>query len=141
MNNHRFWIKAAAVLQILTATAHSLSFFTPLTAENETEKQLISLFTTYRRNMGGGFAPTMFDLFTALSSCFALLYFFGGVLLFYLLRRNVDAGTMKGVLNISILIFGVCFGIMALLTFPPPILLTGLSFVLLVVSRFTAGRA
>ncbi len=142
MNNYRSWIKITAILQIVTAVAHSMSFFMPLTAENETEKELISLFTTYKRDMGAGFSPTMFDLFTALSSCFALIYLFGGILLFYLLRKDLDPGTMKGVLNISILIYGVCFAVMAFLTFPPPIILTGLVFVLLCVSRVTmSGQA
>ena len=131
---------AAAVVQILTGLIHSLSFLMPLSAANDTEKQLISLMTTYKRDMGLGFSPTIFELFTALSACFALIYLFGGVLLIYLLRKQLDLPVMKGVLNISILFFGIAFAVMAVFTFPPPIVLTGLSFVLLVVSRLAAGR-
>lgn len=140
LRNQKLWIRITAVLQILTAAAHSMSFFSSPQAENETEKQLIALLTTYRRDLGGGFAPTFYELFTALSACFALLYLFGGLLLFYLVKRNTDTGTLKGVLNISLLIYGICFAVMAVLTFPPPIVLTGLVFVSLVVSRFAPGK-
>lgn len=135
MKNHRLWIKITAALQILTAAAHSMSFFSSPAAENDTEKQMIGLITTYRKDLGGGFQPTFYELFTALSSCFALMYVFGGILLFYLLKREVDSGTMKGVLNLSIFVYGVCFAVMAVFTFPPPIVLTGLVFAGLIVSR------
>ncbi|MCO6509850.1 MAG: hypothetical protein J5I65_03585 [Aridibacter famidurans] len=135
MGNHRIWIKITAVLQLLTAAAHSLSFLMPLVAENETEKQLIDLITGYKKDMGLGFDPTFQELFTALSACFPLLYLFGAVLLFYLLKKNIDAGVLKGVLNISLIVFGICFVVMLVFTFPPPILMTGLVFLGLVVSR------
>ena len=41
---------------------------------------------------------------------------------------------MKGIILINVLVFGACFAVMAIFTFLPPIILTGLIFVSLVLS-------
>lgn len=137
MGNYRLWIKITAVLQILTAAAHSMSFLSSPAAENETERQMIDLITGYRKDMGMGFQPSFYELFTAVSATFTLLFLFGGVLLLYLLKRKTDEGTLRGVLNLSLVVYGICFAVMAVFAFPPPIIMTGLVFILLAVSRVT----
>jgi hypothetical protein len=70
----------------------------------------------------------MRDLFNALSSCFTLVYFLGALTNWYLLQKKVDPKILKGISGIQVIVFGSVFLIMLVLTFLPPIVLTGLSF-------------
>ncbi len=140
LKRHTFWLWLAAVFQILTAAVHSLSFFGNPVGRDETERQLIDLMTTYHRDLGGGFQPTTMELFIALSSCFALMYLFGGLVNVYLLRKKAPVGILKGILLINVVLFGACFVIMAFLTFTPPIILTGLVFGFLGAAYLTFPR-
>jgi len=79
-------------------------------------------------------------LFKALSSCFSLLYLLCGLINIYLLRKRVDVGLVRGLVGIQLLVLGLCFGIMSVLTFLPPIILTGLVFITLALTYFTAGN-
>ena len=135
MRTYPFWLRAAAVVQIATAIIHSTSFFVSPEPANETERQMLDLLQNHKLDLGAGFHPAMADLMTGLSMCFTLLYLLGAIIAFYLLRKRVEAGVMKGLVNIYLAIFGVAFLWMALFTFLPPIVLTGLVFVLLTVAR------
>lgn len=141
LKKHTFWLKATIVFQLVSAAAHSLSFFVTPVPANETERQLLELMNNYKSDMGGGFSPSTQDLFTALSACFPLLYVLGASINWYLLRRKVDIITLKGVVSINIVVFGVSFVLMAMLTFLPPITLTGLVFLCLIISRLTFPKA
>ena len=55
-------------------------------------------------------------------------------------RKNIPIDVMKGVMGINAIIFGICFTIMAFLTFLPPIVLTGLIFLCSLLAYFTSGR-
>lgn len=134
MRNYKSWWWVAAVLQLITAAIHALSFLNKPTPANDTERQLIDLMQNYRQNFAG-MEVTMDGLFTALSACFSLLYLFGGLINVYLLRRCQDNLLLNGVLRINLLIFGICFAVMAAFTFPPPIILTGLAFIFLVLAK------
>ena len=103
-----------------------IGFFFTTRVENETERQLHLLLTTYREDMGAGFHPTFWNLFTALSACYPLLCLLGGLTLGYLLIKHTEPAVMKGMLAIHLAIFTICFLVMAFLTFLPPIFLTGL---------------
>ena len=131
-----FWLWVAVVFQLLTAAIHSVSFFVTPVAGNDTERQLIELMANYRLDMGAGIHRSMQQLFTALSACFPLLCLLGALNNIYVLRKRVDADLVKGLLAIQVVVFGICFGVMAVLTFLPPIILTGLVFVTLSISYF-----
>jgi uncharacterized iron-regulated membrane protein len=135
MKTYTFWLKATIVFQLLTAGVHALSFLASPQPSSDAEKQMLDLMVNIKSDMGAGFSPSMMDLFLALSSCFSLVYLLGGLLNIQLLRKKVDAETMKGVLNINILVFGMSFIIMFFLTFLPPVILTGLVLALLIPSR------
>ncbi len=135
MKTFTFWLRAAAVIQIATALIHSISFFVKPEPANDTERTLLDLLQSYRFDLGAGYVRAMADLMTGLSMCFTLLYLFGGAVLLYLLWKKVDVGIIKGLVNIYLTVFGFCFIWMAVFTFLPPIVLTGLVFVLLVVAR------
>lgn len=141
MKTFSFWLKTTAVLQILTALIHSISFFVPPQAVNDTERQLIDLMNTYQSDMGNGFHRSMADLFLSMSICFTLLYLFGGVLNFYLLRKKAGAGLWKGLLHLQLAVFGSAFLVFMALTFLPPIVLTGLVFASLFAARLYVDRA
>ena len=47
---------------------------------------------------------------------------------------------MKGVVGIHVLVFGICFAVMAVFTFLPPIVLTGLIFLSLLLAYFLMPR-
>ena len=137
MNRYILWIRVSAILQIVTGFVHSLSFLRDRTPLNETERTLKELMTTYHPDMGPFFHPTMNDLLNALSSCFAFLYIFAGVINLYLLPRGLSANLWKGLVSINLLIFGAAFLVMLMLTFLPPVVLTGLVFISLCLAYAT----
>ncbi len=143
MRNYKSWYWTAVVFQFLTAAIHALSFLNDPQPANDTEKTMIVLMRNYKQDMAG-MQVTTWELFLALSSCFSLLYFLGGLTNTWLLRRKADDALLGGILWINLLVFGACFFIMAALTFPPPIALTGLVFlflgVALAVKKGTTGK-
>lgn len=140
LKRYGFWVKAVGITQLLTAAIHSLSFLSSPTPQNPIEQKLFELMDTYHRDLGAGFDPSVNDLMTALSACFAFLYLFGGLVNLYLLRREVGIEVMKGLLGINLLVFGPCFVVMMFFTFLPPIVLTGAVFLLLVVAAVVLSR-
>lgn len=48
MNRYLFWIRITAILQLITAGIHSLSFFRNPVPANETERELFELMKTAR---------------------------------------------------------------------------------------------
>lgn len=142
MNGYTFWLKGSAVTMLLTAAIHTTSFFVEPAPTNDTERQIFSLVQEYRFNLGGGIHRSLGDLMTGLSMCFTLLYLLGGVLILYLLRAKVDRAVMRGLTTIMLIVFGFAFAWMALYTFLPPIILTGLVLVLLIAARLIgSGKA
>src|SRR4030095_7889614 len=123
---YTLWLWIAIVFMLLNAAVHSVTLFIEPAPQNETERQLVQLMATYRNDFGAGFHPTPHNLFTALSSCFSLLCLLGGLMNAYLIKKRVGAEIMRGVIAIDLLVFGICFIVMAVFTFLPPIVLTGL---------------
>jgi hypothetical protein len=137
LKRYTFWLWMAVVFMLLTGAVHSISFFVNPVPQNEVERQLIDLMRTYKNDFGAGFHPTMENLFTALSSCFSLLCVLGGLTNAYLLKKKVDAEIMKGFVGINLLVFGICFVMMLVFTFLPPVVLTGLIVVCLILAILT----
>ncbi|HKR05066.1 MAG TPA: hypothetical protein VJY62_10580 [Bacteroidia bacterium] len=137
LKKHTFWLKAAIILQLLTAGLHSLSFLNNPLPENESEKQLMDLMNTYKKDLGGGFDPSMNDILISLSACLPLLCILGGWINLYLLKKKADENILKGVVGINVIVFGACFILMAIFTFLPPIICTGLIFIFLLLSWLT----
>jgi hypothetical protein len=135
IKSFRFWLSIACVVQILTGVIHSASFFVESQPANETEKQLLDLFENYKQDLGAGYSRSTAELFTAVSACFALLYVFGGLLNWYLLRKRASRDLISGLLLIQVLVYGVAFVVMLNFAFLPPIILTGLVFLLLLTSK------
>jgi hypothetical protein len=140
MRRFNFWLWLAVVFQLLTAAIHSVGLFISPTPTNETERQLIDLMLNYKQDMGAGFHRSMWNLFTALSSCFSLLCLLGGLTNFYLLKKKIEAGVVKGLVGIQVLVFGICFGVTLAFTFLPPIVLTGLVLISLLAAFLTATK-
>ena len=134
LKRYTFWLWAAVVFQFLTAAFHALSLFISPTPENESERLLHELFTTYQKDLGVGFHRTFSDLFTALSSCFSFVCLLGGLINAYLLKKHASSEIVRGVTFINVVIFGAIFVMMAYFTFLPPIICTGLIFVTLLVA-------
>ena len=86
--------------------------------------------------MGAGFHRSMWNLFTALSACFSLVCFLGGLTIAYLLKKKAPTGILKGIVRIHLLVFTACFVLMVVFTFLPPIVLTGLIVLLLAIGLF-----
>ena len=141
LKRYTFWLWIAVVLMFLTGAVHSISLFVRPVPANEVERQLIELMTTYKHDLGAGFHPTMGNLVTALSSCFSLLCLLGGLTNAYLLKKRIDAGILKGIVWINLLVFGICFVMMLVFTFLPPIVLTGLIVLFLMLTLITFPRS
>ncbi|MGQ0542047.1 MAG: LIC_13387 family protein [Blastocatellia bacterium] len=136
LKRYTFWFWAAVVFQFLTAVFHTVGIVVKPEPVNDTERQLMQLMTTYKIDAGVGFTPTMSDLMTALSSCFSLLCLFAGMLNALVLRKRATE-ILKGVLVINLLVFAILFALMAIFTFIPPIVMTGLIFACLLVAFAT----
>jgi len=131
------WLWIAVVLLLFTGAVHSLSLFMTPAPQNETEKQLLLLLTTYKQDAGAGFHPTLGDLLTALSSCFTFLCLLAGASTAYLLRKKVAPDILKGLVLIQLLVMSACFVVMLIFTFLPPIVLTGLCVLFLAIGLLT----
>ncbi len=123
---YTFWLWTAVVFLLLTAAIHAISLFVSPIPENESERVLHELFTTYQKDLGGGFHRTFSDLFTALSSCFSFVCLLGGLISAYLLRKKASTEIIRGITLIQLIVFGAIFVVMVVFTFLPPIILTGL---------------
>ena len=126
LKRYTFWFTAAILFQGLTGLFHSLSLFLTPIADNETERQLLELLTTYKIEAGAGFAPTYYNLMTALSSCFTFLCLFAALVNGYLLFKHTEPAVMRGIVAINLGTFAFLFVVMAYFTFLPPIMFTGL---------------
>ena len=135
MKKYSTWLKTAAIVQFTSALIHIISLVTTLPPNNETEKQLFALMDTYKFDLGAGFHRTMNELMLALSSCFCLVCLLGALMNWYLLRKKVEAGIMKGVININLVVFGICFAFVAIFAFWLPIILIGLIVLFLILAR------
>lgn len=131
----KLFIISSIVCLWLTAIFHAVSLFVEPTPANDTERQLIDLITTYRMNAGAGFNPTWMDLFTALSTCFSLVCLFGGLLNLFLWRQRAEDYLWRGILNIELVVYGIMLAVMARFTFLPPIVLSALIFLAVLLAR------
>src|SRR6059058_1934729 len=136
MRKYATWLKTAAVFQFIATIIHAISLFITLPPNNETEKQLFFLMDTYRFDFGAGFHRTMSELLFALSACFCLVCLLGSLLNWYLLRKKVEPEIMLGVVNINLIVFGILFVLTVMFAFWLPIVLSGLIFLFLLLSRF-----
>jgi hypothetical protein len=130
------WLKVAAGFQFLTAAFHSISLVISPQGQNETEKQLLDLMHSYKMDMGAGIQRSMWQLYSAMSACFVLLFLLGALINLHIIRNKTSTDWTKGIIVMEMIVFGICFLVMALLTFIPPAALTGLVFVFLVASYF-----
>lgn len=128
LKRYTFWFSAAILFQLLTGLIHSISLFLNPVPESDVERQMLELMTTHKMNMGTGFTPTFYNLFTALSSCFTFLCIFAALINGYLLFKHTEPTIMKGIIGINLGVFAFVFAVMAYFTFLPPIVCTGLIF-------------
>lgn len=140
MTNYPTWLKAAAIIQFITAIIHAPTLFITPVPNNETEKQLYILMDTYRFDFGAGFHRTMNELTLALSACFTLLCLLSGLLNWYLLKKKTDPEIMKGVISINLIVFGISFVLIATYAFLAPIILMGLIVLCLLFARITIRK-
>jgi hypothetical protein len=140
LKRHTFWLWMAIAILFLNTIIHSITLFIQPAPQNEIERQLVHLMTTYHNDFGAGFRPTPQNLFTALSSCFSLLCLLGALMNAYLVRKRLSAEIMRGVLAIDLLVFGICFVVVAIFTFLLPIILVGLIVVFLALAFITLPR-
>jgi hypothetical protein len=140
LRRYTFWLWLAVVFQLLNVLVHSLSFFITPVPANETERQLLELMANYRMDMGAGIHRSMQQLVTALSACFPLFFLLGALNNIYCLKKKVDTGLLRGLLAIQLIIFGICFGVVAVFAFLLPIVLTGLVFFFLAAAFFLIPR-
>lgn len=136
-NKYSFWLKVSIIIQFLTGIFHMIGFITNPVPMNDQEKQLFDLMNNYKFYLGAGFHRTMQDIMDSFSLSFALLLFFTATLIWYLLNNTISHHIMKGVILISTGMYVMCFMIMSLLTFLPPIFCTGLIVLTLTISFFT----
>src|SRR5664279_269006 len=97
LKRYTFWFTAAVLFQFVTGIIHSVSLFIAPSGDTDKERQMLVLITTYKMDMGAGFHPTFFNLFTALSSCLTFLCLFAGLTNGHLLLKHTEPNVMKGI--------------------------------------------
>jgi len=137
MKRYRLWLWLAVVFLFLNACIHTIAMFTHPTPANETERQMIYLITNYKMDLGAGFKRSYFQLFTALSSCFSFICLLGGLTLTFMLKKRAPVEILKGIAGIHLLVFGALFVVILMLTFLPPMILSGLIVLFLTVGWLT----
>jgi hypothetical protein len=140
LKRYRFWLWLAVVVLLLNALIHSVTLFIQPAAQDETQRQLFDLMATYKEDLGAGFKRSTNELVTALSASFSLLCLLGGLTLAFLLRKQAEVRIMKGVVGIHVLVFGICFAVIAVFTFLAPIVLIGLVLLSLLLAYFLIPR-
>jgi hypothetical protein len=140
LKRYRFWLWLAVVVLLLNALIHSVTLFIQPAAQDETQRQLFDLMATYKQDLGAGFKRSTNELVTALSASFSLLCLLGGLTLAFLLRKQAEVRIMKGVVGIHVLVFGICFAVIAVFTFLAPIVLIGLVLLSLLLAYFLIPR-
>lgn len=128
------------MFQFITGLLHGLSFFAEPQPANDTERQLQELLNNYKSDMGAGFHRSVGELFISISACFTLLFLFGGLINWYLLRKKVSNDLLSGMVSIQVIIFGICFVVMLLFAFLPPIVLSGMVFLTLLLGWVTIRK-
>jgi hypothetical protein len=140
LKRYRFWLWLAVVVLLLNALIHSVTLFIQPAAQDEMQRQLFDLMATYKQDLGAGFKRSTNELVTALSASFSLLCLLGGLTLAFLLRKQAEVRIMKGVVGIHVLVFGICFAVIAVFTFLAPIVLIGLVLLSLLLAYFLIPR-
>lgn len=140
MKNYKTWLKVAAIFQLITAVTHAITLFITPPPNNETEKQLFELMSTYKFDFGAGFHRTMDELTLTLSSCLSLLCMFAGLISFYLLKKKAGPDIMQGIITLNLVVFGILFILTIAFTFLIPISQIGLILLFLILSRFTLNK-
>lgn len=137
LKRHTLWLWLAVVFLFLAGLIHSIGLFIAPVPANETERQMLDLMMNYKLDMGEGFHKSMWNLFTALSASFTFICLLAGLTVAYLLKKRAPADILKGIVGIHLLVFGVCFVVMLVFTFLPPIVLTGLVVLFLLIGWLT----
>jgi hypothetical protein len=140
LKRYTFWLWMAVVFLFLAGAVHSIGLFVSPTGQTETERQMLALMMSYKMDMPGGFHPTMWNLFTALSACFTFVCLLGGLTIAFLLKKKVAGDVMKGIVLIHLLIFAACFVVVVIFTFIFPIVLTGLIVLFLGIGLLTIPK-
>lgn len=140
MKNYRTWLWTAAIFQLITAAMHTATLFINQPSNNETEKQLFELMSSYQFDFGAGFHRTMNELTLALSSSLSLLCMFASLVNFFLLKKQADTAILKGIINLNLIVFGIFFSITLAFTFLVPIVQFSLILLLLAASRITIPK-
>lgn len=130
------WLKVATGFQFLAAAFHSISLIITPRGQNEKEKQLLDLMHSYQMDLGAGIHRNMWQLYSAMSVCFVLLFLLGALINLHMIRNKTSPEWMRGIIAMEMIVFGICFLVMTFLTFIPPAALTGFVFACLVVSYY-----
>jgi hypothetical protein len=141
MKNYKIWLKTAIFFQFLTTVIHAVTLFTSLPPSNDTEKQLFALMDNYKFDLGAGFHRTMSEMTLTLSASFCLFCLLASLVNWYLLRKRAEPGIIKGIININLFLFGICFVLVVIFAFLLPIILIGLILLFLFLSRITMAAS
>lgn len=140
MNKYTTWLKITAACQILTGLAHAMSFLVSPEPANDTERHLTELLRNYTFDLGAGFHRTMEQLINVVSAHFSLAYILAGLINWYLASKKADTAMVTGIVNINLFVFTISVVLNLLFAFLPPITLTGLSFLFLLLTRFSLAK-
>ncbi len=113
----RRFFKSGGVFLILLGLVHSISFFKKLVPANDTERQLLSLMTSYKFNLMGSLR-SMDNLFQGFSVAFMLAALGMGALT--LAVSNERASLLKRVALITTIWLAVMTGVSLHYFFPAP---------------------
>src|SRR5688572_11413520 len=99
-----FWIWGTVLVQVLTAIFHARGFFSSSKFTTDPDKKAAISFT--------------------------LIYLFGAAVNWYFLKLGMPRETWHGLMLIQVITYGLIFALQFRFAFSPPIIITGLVFLL-----------
>jgi hypothetical protein len=100
------FFKAGAILLIVTACLHTVGLVQEPVAENETERTMLSLMSSYQMDLMGK-KVTIMDLYTFFSLNFTILTLVIGVFDLWILKQNVGSAFLKKIMMGNVLIWAL----------------------------------
>lgn len=109
-----FWIWGTILVQVLVAVFHARGFFASPKLTNDSEKKA--------------------------SISFALIYIFGATVNWYFLKKGMSREIWHGLMLIQVIIYGLIFVLQFRFALSPPIIISGLVFLLAAGTYFFGTR-
>ncbi|MBI5940755.1 MAG: hypothetical protein HY859_10050 [Caulobacterales bacterium] len=135
-------LTVAAIATLLVAAMHTIATFAPPPANDAGLIAMVETLRGYQRPLGLGMAPSMLDIYTALSLTMSLFLVAFAVLgLSFAGDRDASPRTLSRIAMISAGTMGALTVVYAMFRIPPPLVMIAILAILYLVAALRTLRA